>query len=365
MSEENEHAYSIQERRKLIYEFLLENSNEDHVVATQRIKDYLSTFGIKTSINTLYNDIDEIEFMHKVVIEYDNKKKGYQLKDTLFKPYEIRIIAHSIESSKLISEKNARDLIEKLKTLTDRYTASSLHGDAFVFDRIHSLDDTLLNGADRLYQAIAEDKQIMFKSFRYVPNKDHPKKYDKNGSLITVSPYKLVWHNGNLLLLAYLGGGDDRFVFYRVDRLESIKRPLYQKREGKEQYKQFMKKLKTVKASDMVDVLNGKLYDVKIHFHESHASEVIDRFGKDIMMIPDKTGFTITQPVFVSRTFLSWIASFEGKAKILWPDEVKKEMAKFSLSSQFSYRKKGEELIPQHKTLCEIQEKIEKEDGET
>lgn len=365
MNTQKESTFPIQLRRKLIYEFLLENSNKDHVVATQRIMDHLESFDIRICINTLYTDLKEIRTLYGVVIEYDDKRKGYRLKNTLFKPYEIRLIAHSIESSKFISDKNARDLIGKLKTLTDTYTAASLHGDAFVFDRIHGSDDTLLADADRLYQAIAEDKQIMFKSFRYVPNKDHPKKYNKNGSFITVSPYKLVWHNGNLLLLAYLGGEDDKFVFYRVDRLENIKRPLDQKREGKEKYKKFMEKLKTVKASDMVDVLNGKLYDVKIHFQESHASEVIDRFGKDILMIPDETGFTITQPVFVSRAFLSWISSFEGRAKILWPDEVKKEMAKFSLSSQFSYRSRGEELIPQYKLLREIGERIEKEDGET
>lgn len=50
---ENENAYSTRERQDLIYKYLLENTDKDHVVSTQKIINYLDTFDIKTHINTL------------------------------------------------------------------------------------------------------------------------------------------------------------------------------------------------------------------------------------------------------------------------------------------------------------------------
>jgi hypothetical protein len=129
---ENENGYTAAERQYLIYRFLVENSNKDHVVTKRQIIDYLDTWDIKIHANTLYNDLNVIASMYKVSVEYDQKKKGYRLKDTLFAPYEVRLIAHSIQSFKFITDKKARSLIDRLKTLTDHYTASSLHSDAYV-----------------------------------------------------------------------------------------------------------------------------------------------------------------------------------------------------------------------------------------
>lgn len=318
--------YSPRERQMRIYKYLLENSNKDHVVSTKRLRQALSDVGIDCHINTLYNDIEEIKTTFGVNIAYDQSKKGYRMTGTLFEPYEVRLMAHSVQASKFITQSKARELIGKIKTLTDTYTASSLNNDAFVFERIRSQNDNTIPHIERLYQAIDEDSQIKFKRFSFTPDKSAPKSYSKSGQLLTVSPYKLIWFNGNLYLLAYVGGKRNRFDYFRVDRMENITKPLGIPREGKDKYQEYEKKLKTVKVFDMV---MGTQYDVKMRFVNGLASAVIDKFGKDIMMIPNGDYFTTTQKIDVNAAFLAWMASFGGGAEIVSPEKVVERMKRF------------------------------------
>ena len=49
----------------------------------------------------------------------------------------------------------------------------------------------------------------------------------------------------------------------------------------------------------------------------------MDRFGKDIMLIPDGDEyFNFTVDIAVSPMFLSWIIGFGSRAKILYPESV-------------------------------------------
>ena len=87
-------------------------------------------------------------------------------------------------------------------------------------------------------------------------------------------------------------------------------------------------------ALDMADytkksfgMFGGKEQTIKLLVHNSLAGVIIDRFGKDIMMIPiDEQYFTVNVDVHVSRQFLGWVFSLGEKVKLLGPDEVVEEM---------------------------------------
>ena len=50
---------------------------------------------------------------------------------------------------------------------------------------------------------------------------------------------------------------------------------------------------------------------------------IIDRFGKDVMMIPeDEDHFTVNVDVHVSKQFLGWIISLGEGVRIVGPDDV-------------------------------------------
>ena len=49
---------------------------------------------------------------------------------------------------------------------------------------------------------------------------------------------------------------------------------------------------------------------VKMCFKNGLASAVIDKFGKDIMMIPDGDRFITEQTIDVNASFFAWMATF-------------------------------------------------------
>lgn len=63
--------------------------------------------------------------------------------------------------------------------------------------------------------------------------------------------------------------------------------------------------------------------EVTLLADNSLAGVIIDRFGKDVMLIPkDEKQFT----VHVSRQFLGWVFSLGEQVKITGPEEVVEEM---------------------------------------
>ncbi|MGX8775177.1 MAG: WYL domain-containing protein, partial [Bacillota bacterium] len=75
---------------------------------------------------------------------------------------------------------------------------------------------------------------------------------------------------------------------------------------------------------------HGELQNVRIRFRNRLAGQVIDRFGKDISMFPDKEGFfNIDVRVAVSPVFFSWIFSFGDDAEIVRPESVRKDAEEY------------------------------------
>ena len=91
-------------------------------------------------------------------------------------------------------------------------------------------------------------------------------------------------------------------------------------------------------ANRLFQMYSGDETDVKLRFHRSLVNVVIDRFGKDVMLIPDgEEHFNFTTRVVVSPMFLSWIIGFGSKAKILYPQSVAEQCKALCLESINQY----------------------------
>jgi predicted DNA-binding transcriptional regulator YafY len=85
-------------------------------------------------------------------------------------------------------------------------------------------------------------------------------------------------------------------------------------------------------------MFSGQEVDVKLLFHRSLLNVVIDRFGKDTMLIPEgEDWFNFTVRVAVSPMFLSWVIGFGSKAKILYPQSVAEECKQLCLTAMGQY----------------------------
>ena len=145
-----------------------------------------------------------------------------------------------------------------------------------------------------------------------------------NGEYYHISPWGLSWDDENYYLVGF-DSDANQIKHYRVDKMLHIQMS-EEKREGKEHFKKL----------DMADyakksfgMFGGKEQQVKLLVENSFAGVIIDRFGKNVMMIPaDLEHFTVNVDVHVSNQFLGWIISLGEGVKILGPDEVVEQMRK-------------------------------------
>ncbi|MBQ4631010.1 MAG: WYL domain-containing protein [Clostridia bacterium] len=326
-------------RLLLLRDYLQANAGKNRIVSRRELTEYLQTQGYEVEKKTLYKDFALLDSVFGMQIEYDPHKKGYRLLNPPFEPYELRLMVDGIQSSKFITKEKAREITAKIRTLAGKDVIESLDRQAYVADRVRSMNDSVVKDADRIHTAIKNDNQIGFRYFHYRPSSAGSKKYSKSGEQFVVSPYALLWNNGNYYLYAYDAEGK-KFRYFRVDRMEHISHPLPIPREGKENFKE---KDITAQKVKVFDMYSGKEYVVKIRFRNELADAVIDQFGKDVMMIPsDDEHFTINVAVQISPPFFAWIATFGRRVKILSPEPVVEKMRDFLTRSLDMYNDDGE-----------------------
>ena len=317
-------------------DFLYANADQKHAVRAEEIMEYYRRKEFEnTSLKTVYSDLHAIQGDdHKVDVAYDEKAKGWLLYNPPFEAYELRLIVDSIQASKFITQSEAKNLTEKITKNFGSGRRQNLNRRAYVYDRIKSQNDSVVNQTDRLHDAITADRKIGFLYFHLRP--DRKKEYSNGGKIIRVSPFALYWNGGNLYLYAYDGR---KFRYYRVDRMERITKPLPEEREGKDL---FSAKDLTRQKAKVFEMYAGTAYTVKMRFRNELTDSVMDQFGRDIVMIPDGSDhFTFTAAVEVSPPFYAWLATFGRRAKIISPAPAVEGMKDFLQKASDMYKDDG------------------------
>ena len=190
------------------------------------------------------------------------------------------------------------------------------------------MNETIYYNVDAIQEAIGQNRQISFRYFDW--NLDGSRKYREKDYV--ASPYGLCQDNENCYLLAF----SDRhgITSYRVDRMADIQ-PLSADRIP---CPELTGKKLVEHANRLFQMFSGDTVDVKMRFHRSLVNVVIDRFGRDVMLIPDgQEHFVFTVNVAVSPLFLSWVIGFGSNAKILHPASVAEQCRNLCLEVMNQY----------------------------
>ena len=316
-----------------IYDYLLENTDENHTVSRENIKEHLSkTHKIDIERKTIYTDIDllkeyaEEKYEVDVAIEYDSKEHGYRVIQKDFEILDLQLLIDCVQSSKSITQKIADEIIKKLKKFASKYELDKLNRQNYVSNRIRVINNSAYYQADAIHMCIREKRKLSFKYFTYTTKKkesDYEKLYYKKGNPYIVSPYALIWEDNKYYLIAYEG---KKLKHFRTDRMDNIK-PLDERRKGEEDFERFNLSEYITK---MFNMYSGVEERVNLRFHNRLAGVVIDRFGKEIDMKPDgDKHFTISVVVDVSPQFFGWLVGLGVSVKVISPDNVIKAMSDY------------------------------------
>lgn len=335
-------AFSRGSRWFLLYNYLVKNARKECPKSRAQIFKYLSTYDIFISISTFYNDLDTLgNEVFQLDIHFDEHANrgagGYWVKNPPFKTNELRLMIDSIQSSHFIPQKTADTISHKIRQMAGEADRTALDRPAVVPYRVKNVNDSIVETSERFYEAIANNKKIAFRYFHRTPIREKSRQYSKDGKMITVSPYALMWSSGNYYLYAYDG---KKFRTYRIDRMDTISRPLLESRANNEEYSKAALISQKAVAFDMY---HGKEYNISFRCNNHITDSVIDKFGDRVLLIPDGDNhFTFTAPIEVSPPFYAWVATFGRSIKITSPAGAIEGMKEFLQKATDMYKDEAE-----------------------
>ena len=304
-------------------QILLEKTDAEHYLTLAEIMEALQAYDIAPDRKTLYADLKDLEQLGiEVEGEPIGNKYHYHVVERTFELPELKLLVDAIQSSKFITERKTNALIKKLETLVSKYDAKKLQRQVYVSGRIKTMNESIYYTVDTIHHAISENKKIRFQYFQWNVKKEMELRHD--GAYYHISPWGLSWDDENYYLVGY-DSKAKTIKHFRVDKMLRIQLS-EEEREGKGHFKKL----------DMADyakksfgMFGGKEQSVKLLVENGLAGVIIDRFGKDLMMIPvDENHFTVHVDVRVSGPFFGWIISLGNGVKIVGPEEVVAEMRK-------------------------------------
>ena len=322
---------SDNQKLKIFYilDYLERYSHADHPVrASQLIEMLEKGYNISCERKTIYSDIAALQQYRVDIVSIPGKSGGYYIASRNFELPELKLLIDAVQSSRFLTEKKSRELIEKLCTQCSVHDAKLVRRDVLVSGRVKSMNESIYYNVDAIQEAIAENRQITFRYFDW--GLDGQRKYrDKE---YIASPYGLCQDNENCYLLAL--SGRHGITSYRVDRMSDIALAA----DARVPCPELTGKKLQEHASQLFQMYAGDTADVKLRFHRSLVNVVIDRFGKDTMLIPDGDDhFVFTVRVAVSPMFLSWVIGFGVKAKVLSPESVVEKCRELCLEALNQY----------------------------
>ena len=306
---------SYDQKLKILYilDYLQKNSHEDHPVRAAELIDMLSKKEISCDRKTVYSDIATLQQFGIDIITVPGKNGGYYVASRNFQLPELKLLIDAVQSSRHLTAAKSRELIEKLCDQVGEHEAGLLKRNVYVSGRVKSMNETIYYNVNDIQEAISQNRQITFRYFDW--GMDGKRHYREKQYL--ASPYGLCQDNENCYLLAY--SERHGITSYRVDRMTQI-----QLTDDKRiPCPELTGKAFTDHANKLFQMFAGDALDVKLRFHKSLLNVVVDRFGRDTMLIPDGVDhFNFTVKVAVSPMFLSWVIGFGDKAQILYPQSV-------------------------------------------
>ena len=299
---------------------MTELTDDEHMITMPEIQKELAKYEITADRKSLYDDLEALQILG---IEVKGEKVGrkfyYHVSNKQFEIAELKLLVDAIQSSKFITAKKSKELIDKLNTFASKYEADQLNRQVVVQGRVKTMNESIYYFVDDVHRAIAENRQISFEYMKWDINKTMVPRREES---YVVSPWALTWDDENYYLIAY----DEEagcIKHFRVDKLKSI-RILKDKRIGKNKFKE----LDLAKYSKMsFGMFHGDPTKVKIAFQKDLVGVFLDRFGRDISIQPSnkKDWYETYVDVAVSDQFLGWVFALGSDVKLLGPESVVKQ----------------------------------------
>ena len=300
----------------LILDVLKEYSDEEHRLSQQEIIRILKReYGMECDRRSVKNNVEYLK-----ELGYDiSMEKGYYLAEREFEASELRLLIDAVLFSKGISNRQAKDLIGKLKKQSNRYFEPKV-AHICNLPEIHTVDNKqLMYVIDVINDAIEKKKKISFTYNDYGTDfKLHPRRERE----YIVNPYQMVANNGRYYLIANYDKYDD-VTHYRVDRITDV--------QIMDSNRKSMKKIKGLEngfnlpkhMTEHMYMFGGNSVRILMKAEKGLINDLVDWFGKDFRILSDEgKWYTISVNSNENAMFL-WAMQYSTHVGILEPKRLR------------------------------------------
>ena len=197
-----------------IWQIFKEYSDYDHPLTQEDIANKLENqYGIVIERKAISRNIS---LLKEAGVEIESRRAGSYLETRDFEDAELHMLIDGILSSKHITAKHSKDLIDRVCGLSNKYFRSSVKHIHSVNDWSKTDNQALFYNIELIDSAIEQGKQIHYDYNKYGIDKKLHK-----SSQQYVSPYLMILHNQRYYLMAYSEYWGN-IVFHRLDRITNM-----------------------------------------------------------------------------------------------------------------------------------------------
>ena len=311
-----------------LWQILSERTDEDHPITTPELIHLLAQEEITAERKSIYADMEILRQAGLDVQSRKGKQPGWFVGQRSFELAELKLLVDAVQSSRFFTKRKSAQLISKLEKLSSTAQAKQLQRQVYVDKRVKTMNESIYYNVDKLHTALGSGKTISFRYFEYNVQKERV--FRREGKRYMVLPYGLIWDNENYYLVGYdLGVQEVRH--YRVDKMAELA-------------------LVSVKAEDApradcfdmatysdkhFGMFSGREGRIRLRCHNRMVGVILDRFGQDVMLIPDgEEHFVVTVDAVVSPQFFGWLFSLSDAIQLTAPGWAVEEYRQKLLNAQ-------------------------------
>ena len=304
-----------------IYDILRRNTDAEHPMTQREIQKRLESEydmtvdrkAVKANLEDLINDGSyNIEYSTKIrftpnrstgEIEKSEILTGFYY-NNVFTDSELRLLMDSVLFSKSIPMANKKELLVKLKDLSNKYFKFSTANIRFYEAADREINKELFYTIEVLDEAISNGLQVKFLYNEYGVDKKLHHRINKNGDVreYIINPYTMVANGGKYYLICNYDKYDN-LSHYRIDRISNIE-ILDTPRKPKKQVEGLVGLDVAKYMQEHIFMFGGKSIRAKFEMPKYLISDVLDSFGANVNFTDIGDGnvhFNLSQPVAMEK----------------------------------------------------------------
>ena len=313
-----------------ILQILKKHSDFDHPLLQENIAHYLEEeYGIILERKAISRNLS---LLREAGYEIVSTKAGSFLEEREFEDSELRMLIDGVLSSKYITAKHSKGLIEKLCGMSNKYFRSHVKNIFSVNDWSKTDNQALFYNIELIDDAIERRVQIKFDYNKYGTDKILHKT-----SNARVTPYQLILHNQRYYLMSY-NEYFKNLTYYRLDHITNMvidERPAtpitnLKGFESGIDYK--------VLASSLPYMYTDSVENIELIANRCITDQIIDWFGTDIKICElDKNNITVSLKAS-PNAMEHWAMQYINYVEITKPTELREKIKESLKSAEEKYR---------------------------